>query len=254
MKKKILITLLVLLSAGLFIIVSDNSDPRAVIFQLEKKGGIREGEFRYAVNFLNILPVGNAVFFPPKEEKSGAQGLYHLSAKAESLGAYSAIFSFKAQLDSFLEPLKFNPVNFRQRLFVKGKGEALKDVFYDQEKHIMTIEGVQRQIFPDTQDPLSAIYHIRRMALSQGKEFSVSINTNQKNYILKGACEEKTVSIYSKSHKLLIVKAHISRRDKNPYHKSYISMVLLREKDNIPILIKVFAGGILMNIKLIEIK
>jgi len=52
----------------------------------------------------------------------------------------------------------------------------------------------------------------------------------------------------------VLLKGDISRRDKNPYHQTKISMVLVKDKENTPILINVFASGMLINVKLTSIK
>jgi len=81
----------------------------------------------------------------------------------------------------------------------------------------------------------------------------MNINTNQKNYILKGRATPKEMLIKGKAYKTVILEASISRRDKNPYHKSSIKMVLLRGKENTPILIKVFASGVFLSAGLTEV-
>lgn len=251
--KKVLLVFPISILLLLFFIIQNNSNPNIIISQLLKKGDISGGELRYTVSFLNVLPVGEAVFLPQKEEEYRGQKVYHLSAKAKSLDIYSRFFTAQASVDSYIDTTSFNPMVFRQRLSVKGKNDLFKEVTYDQKSKVMTIAGTERQIFPDTQDPLSAIYNVRSKDFKQNEEFSININTNQKNYILKGTSDERDVSINKKAYKLYFIKAAIARRDKNPYHKSHVSMILLQQdKKNIPILMKVFAGGILLNIKLVE--
>ena len=253
--KKVLLVFSIFILLTFFFIIQNNSNPNIIISQLLKKGDISGGELRYAVNFLNLLPVGEAVFSPQIEEEYHGQKVYHLSAKAKSLDIYSRFFSAQASVDSYIDTASFNPLVFRQRLSVKGKNGLLKEVIYDQKNLVMTIAGTERQIFPDTQDPLSAIYNVKSIDLRQNKEFSININTNQKNYILKGTSKQRVFLIDKKAYKLYFIKASVARRDKNPYHKSHISMILLqKDKKNIPILMKVFAGGILINIKLVEVR
>lgn len=252
-RRAIIIFLVFIVICSLFAI-RNNNNPGIIISQLLKKGDIKPGELIYAINLLSLLPVGEAVFLPQKEDEYQGQKAFHLSAKAKSLSIYSKFLAAQANVDSYLDKDSLNPVVFRQRLSMQGKKDIVKDIFYDQQKHIMSIDGIRRQILPDTQDPLSAIYHIRNMDFAQNKEFSLSINTNQKNYVLSGTSELKTVSINKKTYKLVLIKASIARRDKNPYHKSQISMILLQEKENIPIVMRVFASGILINIRLTEIK
>jgi hypothetical protein len=50
------------------------------------------------------------------------------------------------------------------------------------------------------------------------------------------------------------VNATISRKDKNPYHKSEISLVMLADKENLPVLIRIFASGLLVQAKLVDIQ
>jgi len=253
--KKVLLVFFAVILISFFFIIQNNSNPDIIISQLLKKGDIRGGELRYTVNFLNLFPVGEAVFLPQKEEEYHGQKVYHLSAKAKNLDIYSGFFTAQASVDSYIDTTSFNPLVFRQRLSVKGRNDILKEVIYDQKSKVMTITGIERQIFPDTQDPLSAIYKVKNMDLNRNKEFSININTNQKNYILKGTSQQRNISINKKAYKLYFIKASIARRDKNPYHKSHVSMILLQQdKQNIPILMKVFAGGILINIKLVETK
>ncbi|MDD5155742.1 MAG: DUF3108 domain-containing protein, partial [Candidatus Omnitrophica bacterium] len=143
---------------------------------------------------------------------------------------------------------------FKQRVTMAGRQETVKEVYYDQDNGIMSISGVKRQILPDTQDPLSAIFNLRRMQLDKIKEVEMNINTNQKNYILKGTVSLRQVSVGNKPCNIAVVKATIRRRDKNnPYHQSQLTMVLLPDKENIPVLIRVFASGMLINARLMDL-
>jgi hypothetical protein len=92
------------------------------------------------------------------------------------------------------------------------------------------------------------------MDFDKVKEFEISLNTNQKNYVLKGAAQPQEICIDNKKYKIFILKSDIRRRDKNPYHQTKLTMTLCKEKENIPILIKVFASGALINARLVEIK
>ena len=92
------------------------------------------------------------------------------------------------------------------------------------------------------------------MDFNKVKQFQTNINTNQKNYTLSGKARQIDISLNKQIFKTILLNADIARRDKNPYHKSTITMVLLGEKEKIPLLIKVFASGILIHVRLIEIK
>ena len=251
--RKILLVLFIIL----LILVSLSwyrNNPEVILKGLLQGGRIHPGQLHYRVSFFGILPVGEGVFYPEKIEKIKGEELYHLQAKAETLKIFSAFLKAEAYLDSYVDIKDLTPVSFRQQLFMTGKPDINKEVFYNQREGFMSIAGVRRQIFPPTHEPLSLMLNIRRMDFDKTKEFQMNINTNQKNYILTARAEPKDLRVGNKTYRAVIVKAQIRRRDKNPYHKTEITVVLLRDKENIPILVKVFASGALINARLLDIR
>lgn len=233
----------------------NNNNPKIIISSLVKNGDIKQGDLIYKVNLFGVVPMANAILKSESIEEYSDQKVYHLSAVAQSLGIISKFFSGSAVIDSYVETQELNPALFKQTLIVRGKQDIKKEVFYDQKNNIMSIAGVKRQIFPNTQDPLSAIFNLRRIDFNTIKKFEMNINTNQKNYILEAKADLKDISVDKKTYKIVYLTGEIRRRDKNPYHKSNVKMVLLKkEEENTPILIKVFASGIFINAKLIDIK
>jgi len=249
--------ILLILVAGLILIsifaFYYNNNPKVIISFLLKKGGFKQGDLIYRVNLFGIIPVANAVFKAERIEEYNGQKVYHLSATAQSLKIFSKFFSGYAALDSYIDIQTHNPILFKEKTIITDKKAVNKEVLYDHKNGVMNISGVKRQIFPDTQDPLSSIFNIRSMNFDNKKDLEMNMNTNQKNYILKGTAQHKDISVNKKIYKTVFLRADIRRKDKNPYHQSKITMVLLKEKENIPILIKVFASGFLINAKLVDI-
>lgn len=248
--------LLILFTVILFLIFVSwyNASPRVIISQLIKNKGIKTGQLRYRVYLLKIFPIGEAVLGAEDVEEYKGQKVYHLNGTANNSRLFSHFFKAYATLDSYIEMQQLNPILFKQKLVVTGKPDLYREVFYDQTNHIMSIEGVRRQILPNTQDPLSLIFNIKHMDFDKIKELEMNINTNQKNYILKGIVQSRDISIHKKTYKIASLETTIKRRDKSPYHQSRISIVLLKDKENIPILIKIFASGMLINARLIDIQ
>lgn len=252
--KKFLFALIIIILFLVFVIHS-NTNPKSIILGLAKKGIMQQQELTYRVYLFGILPVGEAILRAEKIEEYNSKKALHLSAVAESLKVFSKLFKGEAILDSYIDMQGFNPFIFRQKIIITGKPNIEKEAIYDQKNGIMYIAGERRRIFPNTQDPLSAIFNIRRADFDKIKELQMNINTNQKNYILKGIASQQEISVNNKIYKIILAKANIRRHDKNPYHQSHISIVLLRRgESNIPILIKVFASGFLINARLIDIK
>ncbi len=251
--KRLLFILLVIILFSVSV-ANNNSNPKNIIMGLTKRGAMQPGDLRYKVYLLGVLPIGEAIFGIERIEEYNGEKVYHLHAVAQSSKAFSKFFSGSALLDSYVNTGQLNPIVFKQKVIISGKKDIDREVTYNQKTGVMSIVGVKRQILPNTQDPLSAILNIKRMDFNKVKEWEMNINTNQKNYILKGIATQQGIIVNKKTYRIVLAKAQIKRRDKNPYHKSNISMVLLEEKENIPILIKVFASGILINAKLIDIK
>lgn len=251
--KKILF-LFVIVAAIAFVISYSNCAPSGVISNLLKMGEISDGDLQYRFYLFGLIPVANATLRKPVLETFNGNKSYYISAAAENTKLTVPVFSGAAFLESFVDMQSLNPVFFKQRITVKGKEQVVREVYYDQKQGVMAISGVKRSVLPDTQDPLSAIFNIRRFDLGKKENIEMSINTNQKNYILNGAITRDSLSVNKKIYALATIKAEIKRRDKNPYHKSSLTIVFLKDTGNIPISINVFASGILIKAKLVRIK
>lgn len=230
-----------------------NSRPEVIISRVVKNKDIQTGQLRYKIYLMKILPVGEAILGAAKIEDYNDQKVYHLTATASNSKLFSKFFQAQAFLDSYVDMQEFYPMLFKQRIVIQGKPDLYREVFYDQANGTMSLEGVRRQIYPNTQDPLSAIFNVRLMDFEKIDKLEIGLNTNQKNYILKGTAKTQSIAVGNNIYKVALLEANIGRRDKNRYHKSTISMVLLEEADNVPILINVFARGVLITARLIDI-
>lgn len=253
MKKILLIIIIVIILLSTFSYYVNNN-PKIAISPLLKRGN-KSGDLIYRVNLFGFIPLANAIL--ETERHIGwynAQKVYHLNASAKPLRWCARLFNGYAILDSYIDTQTYNPIFFRQEIRIPDGGTINKKVFYDQKNGIMTANNVERKILPDTQDPLSLLFNIRRIDFSRIKELEMNINTNQKNYLFKGTVQFRDISIHERICRIAFLQADIKRRDKNPYHQSKISAVLLIDKENIPLLVKVFANGFLINARLIDIK
>ena len=251
--KKTLLAIVLLIASVVFVSYYNNK-PETICKRFSARADSPAKQLNYRLYLFGVLPVANAVFNADELTEYKGEKVYHLSGKAETLKYLAKFFSAGGSADSYVDMQKFNPSVFKQKYSISGKPDVEKEVFYDQKANTMTASGISRQILPDTQDPLSALFNIRRMDFSKIKVFDINFNTNQKNYAIKGTVSLKETSLNGKAATLATLEGSIFRRDKNPYHKSSISMVLWKEMGNAPVLIKVFAGGILMNARLTDIK
>jgi hypothetical protein len=252
--KKIFLILTILIILILAATYRNNTNLRLIISNLSLKENLENSNLIYRINFLNIFPVGEAIFYGGKQEDYQGKRVYHLMASARPLNFVSKFFDANLVLDSFLDTTDMNPILFKQKIHIAGKKDINRQIYYDQKQGIMTIEGVGRSIPANTQDPLSAMFKLKKIDFDKIKEFEMNINTNQKNYVFSAKVKPKEMSINEKKYRIFILNAQIERRDKNPYHKSKIKVIFLKDKENLPLLIKAFANGFLINARLVDIQ
>ncbi|MBU1124806.1 MAG: DUF3108 domain-containing protein [Candidatus Omnitrophica bacterium] len=250
---KRLILLLGILLCASFIFSQVTFSPSWVINHLGKKGSITPGTLTYRISLFGVIPLGDAVFARESSQAYEGRLALKLVTTAKSLKVIEPALKGEVVFESFIDPLRYLPFRFAQKIIVKGKKDVDRVAFYDQNQGVMTIAGERRQIPFGTHDPLSAIFTIRKMDLDTVTSIELNLNTNQKNYVLEGTVDNKEIKIGGKNLRFAIVKAGIRRKDKNPYHRSKITMVLLKDQENIPILIRVFASGAVIKAKLTNI-
>lgn len=249
--KKVIIAVLIILAAALLISAYQNN-PKTIINKIDiARLENQSKQLMFKIYFLGIFPLGKAVIEDNGLVRFEGKDLYLLSAQANADGFISKLYPFSASLESYLEAGTFLPVIFRQKLRTKDK-EIVKEARYDQVDNIMEIAGQKRNILPQTREPLSALYKLRRLDLDAVSNFELNINTNQKNYAFTGSIA--SVDIQTKNGPLNIyrLKGRIFRRDKNPYHQSQLEVVFLGNQHKTPLFIKVFASGALITARLID--
>ncbi len=252
--RKLLFTIIaVVILSSIFLFYYNNS-PKIIFSSLARKTNAQAKELIYRVNLFGILPVADAILKVERLEEYNGQKVYHLSATANSLRWYTKMYNAYAILDSYADINTHDPILFRQKAVIANEKVINKEVYYDQKNGIMTLNNIRRQIPPHTQDPLSLLFNTMHMDFDKLEEIEMNINTNQKNYVVKGIKRSRDISIDKKTYKLVFLDADIKRRENNPYHQSKISIVFCRDRENIPILIRVFASGAFLSAKLIEVR
>lgn len=252
-KNILLITVLALIITGVAF-SNYNSNSKAIIINLLNQSYIEDGSLQYRIYLFGILPVANASLYKPTLVNFEGKKAYYLSLFAENTKLTKLSLNGSVTIESFVDTELLKPVMFKQFLAIKNQKEITKEARYDHIEGTMTLNNVKRSISADTLDPLSAILNIRRLDFNTVKNVELEINTNQKNYLLQGTASQEKNSIRNQSFTLVTLRSEIKRKDGNPYHKSKITTVFLKEKGNIPILINIFSGGVLLKAKLVRIK
>ena len=246
----LLILVVVIASAGFNAYMNK---PSVIVNRVFRDKDMVPEKLIYRAYLFGILPVGDVVLNKAVSEQLKGKDYYYLSAQASTVPWISVLFNAQAELESYIDKKSYNPVVYRERMVMTGKPEVQKEIIYDQGNRFMTLDGTKREILPDTQDPLSLIYNLSKEDFNNKRDLQANINTNQKNYVLKGTIQD--LPAINAKYKAYLGKASIARHDKkSPYHRSQISMWLVKMDNNIPIRISVFKGGALVSMRLVEVK
>lgn len=254
--RKIIVSIFVVLVLFALIQLNENK-PFHIIrsLNLQNRLSMEAKSAVFKVNFLGFFPAGEAGLINKGIEVYQNKEVYHLSAQAETSKFISKFFNAKAEVHTYIDKDKLHSLKFMQTLIIPDKPKDEKEVLYDQKNNIMELRGIKRQILPDTQDPLSAIFYIQHQALELGKEFDININTNQKNYRLYAkVIKKEEYALGDKKLGIWVLEGDIRRRDKSPMHSSTMRLWLLDNPTKTPILIKTVTSVGLITARLINLE
>lgn len=209
----------------------------------------------FTVDFQGIIPAGRGRVTNMGLEPYQNKKAYHLTARAYPLDIYKKFIHVQAAIDSYVDPDKLSTLKFKQSILLPNNTRQDKEILYDQAKNIMELSGVKRQIFPNTQDPLSVMFYIQHQKLELGKEFDLNINTNQKNYqfFIKVA-GRREYTIGGKRIGVWLLDGIVRRRNKNVYHRTTMRLWVLDGESKIPILIRTVSNAGLITARLTGIE
>jgi hypothetical protein len=219
------------------------TSPETCLAQFSTQGLPENPDLQYTLWAFGVIPVGQARISPVRLEQWHMQQLLSINANAETHPALAKFFKASGTVITYADPRTYAPALSIIETRIKGKPTQSKEIEYDQAGKTMRIDNTVRAMQGETLDPLSVLLKLRHMDFSSRKEFEFILNTNQKNYSLKGSVKEKRIRMHGKPVTLYLVKMLVARKDKNPYHKSSVDFVFLGGKENIPLLFTVRAAG-----------
>ena len=239
------VLLIVLIGLAFVLVIEINSQsPSQVLKDLIVNNSLNNPALNLKLNYLVIIPVGEAKLVNLGEERFRGADLIHIRAEAKTFDYIASIFHSKATVDSYIDPKNLDSLYFLQDMEMINKPRENKEIRYDQKKHIMTYvgpRGVEERVIDEhAQDPLSAIFYVESKKFWIGEEFRLSLNTNQKNYIIIGKFVSiESIQISGKNYEVMLVEARVGRKDKNPRHQAKLKIWFLDyQGKRIPILIK----------------
>jgi hypothetical protein len=100
-----------LVSAALYLY-----NPSRIVAALAKQGlvegRLEDARLTYRISLFWLIPVGEAVFEPPRETLFEGRTVYHLQARTRSLAFLSLLFDGFIELDSYVDKGTLNPLAY----------------------------------------------------------------------------------------------------------------------------------------------
>jgi hypothetical protein len=106
---------------------------------------------------------------------------YHVQSRALSNPTFSTFFKVEDRVDSYIDMYRLTSLKLEKHLR-EGKYRKDIEVEFDPEKPLAYYaEGDTLETYPDTQDVLSSLYHLRTRELKVGKTIVIPHHDNRKN-------------------------------------------------------------------------
>lgn len=145
-----------------------------------------EGEkFVYLVKYMKIIPVARVKASIGKKEKTGGVDTIALKAELYMNAFISRFLKIDAKIVSLFDIKQLCSWQYKEISQVQGHRLNRKVVSFDQKKGVMTTKDRQVNIYPCTQDPLSAIFFLSSQEFEIGKKITVYLNPGKSNYKLQ---------------------------------------------------------------------
>ncbi len=132
---------------------------------------------------------------------------YHIYSEARSLPFFDVFFKVRDFTNSWVDAEKFHSIAFEQHIS-EGKYKRDRRIDYDQDKHLATNnKGESFEIPENILDVFAALYWVRLQEIKPKDIFTLSVNSNKKNYKMKVmAHNREKIKIDGKKYKTIIVE------------------------------------------------
>ncbi|MFH0947967.1 MAG: DUF3108 domain-containing protein [Elusimicrobiota bacterium] len=132
---------------------------------------------------------------------------YNVYSEAKSAPFFDAFFKVRDFTNSWVDVEKFYSIAFEQHIS-EGKYKRDKRIDYDQDKHLATNnKGESFGIPENVLDVLAALYCVRLQEIKPKDTFTLSVNSNKKNYKMKVIAHgREKIKIDEKKYKTILIE------------------------------------------------
>ncbi|MDD5131980.1 MAG: DUF3108 domain-containing protein [bacterium] len=181
------------------------------------------------------------------------QDVYRIYSEATSSGLIGSIYPVKDKSESIVNRSDFSTLSFYKDVN-EGKFHQQEQMIFDQEKGKVIYQDATVDIPKGTVDVLASLYAVRLRSLEPGKEFTVNICNNKKNYeLVVRVISRETVKVPAGEFKTVMVEP-LLKQEGIFMHKGRLFVYLTDDQDRIPVLLrsKIAVGSIIAAMEKIQ--
>lgn len=211
----------------------------------------RGEKINYIVKW-GFVTAGHAALSVEPQVWNGKE-VYRLYSEANSSGLIGSIYPVKDRSESIVNRENFYSLSFYKDVN-EGKYHQQEQMIFDQVNGKVMYSDATVDIPIGTVDVLASLYTVRFRSLEPGKEFTVNICNNKKNYeLVVRVISRETVSVPAGEFKTIMVEP-LLKQEGIFMHKGRLFVYLTDDQERIPVLLrsKIAVGSIIAAMERIQ--
>lgn len=239
----IVLTLVVIVAFVCGLELSRNRIPfiiRNITDRIDKTSKADKFSLEFQVNYLNVVPVGEALFHFDGIYQYDGHPYYFLKLEARDTIPLSWLKPAKTEMITYVDIVENLPRRLLLRLEVDGSVKEEKEIIYNHKEGFMLSKDEKYKILPQTKETLSLFFYLMKQDFSLGQVLDLNFNSNQANYRTKVEVKDKKkYLVQGKEYSVWELNISVRRRTGGMRH-SFDAKAFFLENTNmrIPLLVK----------------
>jgi len=181
------------------------------------------------------------------------QDVFRITSEATSAGWISSIYPVKDRSESIVSRENFSTLSFYKDVN-EGKYHQQESMIFDQVNGKVIYPDATVDIPKGTVDVLASLYVVRFKSLEPGKEFTINVCNNKKNYeLVVRVVSRETVNVPAGEFKTIMVEP-LLKQEGIFMHKGRLFVYLTDDQERVPVLLrsKIAVGSIVAAMEKIQ--
>lgn len=204
----------------------------------------RGEKINYVVKW-GIIVAGRATLSVEPQVWNG-KNVYRIYSEANSSGLVGSLYPVKDRSESIVSQEDFSSLSFYKDVN-EGKYHQQEQMTFDQVNGKVIYPDGAYDIAKGTVDVLASLYMVRMKSLEPGKEFTIKVCNNKKNYeLMIRVIARETVTVPAGEFNTIVVEP-LLKQEGIFMHKGRLFVYLTDDQERIPVLLrsKIAVGSII---------